>query len=156
MRYARVASVRVRARTEPVLLLRVCRAKRRADCSVSVQLSCRGGDRPRQRRAPSLAHAGDRRRDQASASLRGTRLDIGSHERKLGLPVRSKEVVVLVSVALEQDRDTREDDSQALEEIRQLFARYRRIARHGVVAERVEPVEARADEANGAPEPAER
>jgi hypothetical protein len=65
-------------------------------------------------------------------------------------------VVVLVSVALEQDRDTREDDSQALEEIRQLFARYRRIARHGVVAERVEPVEARADEANGAPEPAER
>jgi hypothetical protein len=34
---------------------------------------------------------------------------------------------------------TRHDDEQALEEIRQLFARYRRIARHGVVAERDEP-----------------
>jgi hypothetical protein len=32
----------------------------------------------------------------------------------------------------------RHDDEQALEEIRQLFARYRRIARHGVVAERDE------------------
>jgi hypothetical protein len=32
----------------------------------------------------------------------------------------------------------RRDDEQALEEIRQLFARYRRIARHGVVAEREE------------------
>src|SRR5689334_16981915 len=42
--------------------------------------------------------------------------------------------------------DTRRDDEQALEEIRQLFARYRRIARHGVVAERTETVE-EADEA---------
>lgn len=42
--------------------------------------------------------------------------------------------------------DTRRDDEQALEEIRQLFARYRRIARHGVVAERTETVED-ADEA---------
>jgi hypothetical protein len=33
---------------------------------------------------------------------------------------------------------TRDHDEQALEEIRQLFARYRRIARHGVVAERDE------------------
>ena len=32
-------------------------------------------------------------------------------------------------------RTSRHDDEQALEEIRQLFARYRRIARHGVVAE---------------------
>ena len=38
----------------------------------------------------------------------------------------------------------RHDDAQALEEIRQLFARYRRIARHGVVAEREESSESRA------------
>ena len=38
----------------------------------------------------------------------------------------------------------RADDSQALEEIRQLFARYRSIARHGVVAEREESSESRA------------
>jgi hypothetical protein len=38
----------------------------------------------------------------------------------------------------------RRDDAQALEEIRQLFARYRQIARHGVVAERDERSEARA------------
>ena len=84
------------------------------------------------------------------------RLDIGRRERMLGCPVRSKEVVVLVSVELEPDRDTRGDESQALEEIRQLFARYRRIARHGVVAERAEPVEVRAEEANGAPVRSER
>jgi hypothetical protein len=41
------------------------------------------------------------------------------------------------------DRDVQHDDEQALEEIRQLFARYRRIARHGMVTERDE----RADEA---------
>jgi len=35
------------------------------------------------------------------------------------------------------------DDTQALEEIRQLFARYRRIARHGMVTERDEPAEER-------------
>ena len=39
----------------------------------------------------------------------------------------------------------RPDDAQALEEIRQLFARYRRIARHGVVAEREEQSESRAE-----------
>ena len=48
----------------------------------------------------------------------------------------------------EPDRDVRHDDEQALEEIRQLFARYRRIARHGIVTERDgradEPEEARA------------
>jgi hypothetical protein len=35
------------------------------------------------------------------------------------------------------------DDREALEEIRRLFARYRRIARHGMVTERDEPVEER-------------
>jgi hypothetical protein len=64
--------------------------------------------------------------------------------------------VVLVSVALEPDRDTRGDDKQALEEIRQLFARYRQIAHHGVVAEHAEPAEARAEEAKAAPVPPER
>jgi hypothetical protein len=48
----------------------------------------------------------------------------------------------------EPDRDVRHDDEQALEEIRQLFARYRRIARHGMVTERDdradEPEQARA------------
>jgi hypothetical protein len=41
-------------------------------------------------------------------------------------------------------RRLRSDDAQALEEIRELFARYRRIARHGVVAERDERPDARA------------
>ena len=36
----------------------------------------------------------------------------------------------------EPDRDVRHEDEEALEEIRQLFARYRRIARHGMVTER--------------------
>ena len=35
------------------------------------------------------------------------------------------------------------DDREALEEIRQLFARYRRIARHGMVTERDDPAEER-------------
>jgi hypothetical protein len=35
------------------------------------------------------------------------------------------------------------DDREALEEIRLLFARYRRIARHGMVTERDEPAEER-------------
>jgi hypothetical protein len=64
--------------------------------------------------------------------------------------------VVLVSVAPELDRDTRDDETQALEEIRQLFARYRQIARHGIVAEHAEPVEAHAEEPNRAPVPPER
>ena len=38
----------------------------------------------------------------------------------------------------EPDREIPRDDEQALEEIRQLFARYRQIARHGMVAERDE------------------
>jgi hypothetical protein len=41
----------------------------------------------------------------------------------------------------EPDRDTRSNDEQALEEIRQLFARYRQIARHGIVTERDEAAE---------------
>ena len=41
----------------------------------------------------------------------------------------------------EPDRDAKSHDEQALEEIRQLFARYRRIARHGRVTERPEPAE---------------
>jgi hypothetical protein len=45
--------------------------------------------------------------------------------------------------AREPDRDVQRDDAQALEEIRQLFARYRRIARHGMVTEREETVEER-------------
>jgi hypothetical protein len=36
----------------------------------------------------------------------------------------------------EPDRDTRHDEQQALEEIRVLFARYRQVARHGMVTER--------------------
>jgi hypothetical protein len=41
----------------------------------------------------------------------------------------------------EPDRETRHDDEQALEEIRQLFARYRQIARHGMVTERDDTAE---------------
>jgi hypothetical protein len=44
----------------------------------------------------------------------------------------------------EPDRDTKTHDEQALEEIRQLFARYRRIARHGRVTERTETADAEA------------
>ena len=43
-----------------------------------------------------------------------------------------------------QESETpKRDDREALEEIRQLFARYRRIARHGMVTERDEPAEER-------------
>jgi hypothetical protein len=52
----------------------------------------------------------------------------------------------------EADRDMRRDDDEALEEIRRLFARYRQLARHGVVSERDET----ADEPEGAPTFAER
>jgi hypothetical protein len=50
-----------------------------------------------------------------------------------------------VGVGYEPDRDTQSDDQQALEEIRRLFARYREAARHGVVIERDEPAELRAE-----------
>jgi hypothetical protein len=47
----------------------------------------------------------------------------------------------------EPGRRLRRDDDQALEEIRKLFARYRRLARHGVVRERDEDeTERRADD----------
>jgi hypothetical protein len=39
----------------------------------------------------------------------------------------------------------------ALEEIRELFARYRRLARHGVIAERVEPPEERLGQSTDSP-----
>jgi hypothetical protein len=43
----------------------------------------------------------------------------------------------------QEPEPTERDDREALEEIRRLFARYRRIARHGMVTERDEPVEER-------------
>jgi hypothetical protein len=45
----------------------------------------------------------------------------------------------------EPDQDVQHEDEQALEEIRQLFARYRRIARHGMVTEREESADERED-----------
>jgi hypothetical protein len=42
----------------------------------------------------------------------------------------------------EPDRNIRRDDEQALEEIRQLFARYRKVARHGRATERDETAKA--------------
>jgi hypothetical protein len=51
----------------------------------------------------------------------------------------------------EPDRDTRYDEQQALEEIRLLFARYRQIARHGMVTERDEHGELQAEESKDAP-----
>ena len=50
----------------------------------------------------------------------------------------------------EPDRDTRHDEQQALEEIRLLFARYRQIARHGMVTEH-EHAELRAEESEDTP-----
>lgn len=47
----------------------------------------------------------------------------------------------------EPDREVRSDDEQALEEIRRLFARYRLVARHGVVSERDQAPEAEEPEA---------
>jgi hypothetical protein len=47
----------------------------------------------------------------------------------------------LVGEGSEPDRTPRDDDQQALEEIRRLFARYRQGARHGVVSERDEAEE---------------
>jgi hypothetical protein len=46
-----------------------------------------------------------------------------------------------VDVKDEPDRESRGDEQQALEEIRQLFARYRQIARHGMVTEQYAPAE---------------
>jgi hypothetical protein len=52
-----------------------------------------------------------------------------------------------VSVGPEPDRDPRHDDEQALWEIHRLFMRSRQTARHGIVTEHDDPVEARAEEA---------
>ncbi len=41
-----------------------------------------------------------------------------------------------MSVATEPERDVRVQDEQALQEIRDLFSRYRRLARHGMVSDR--------------------
>jgi hypothetical protein len=54
-------------------------------------------------------------------------------------------------VERELDRDSQNDDEQALDEIRQLFARYRQVARHGVVTERNEILEGPADDVKAAP-----
>ena len=43
----------------------------------------------------------------------------------------------------QESESPKRDDREALEEIRRLFARYRRIARHGMVTERDEPAEER-------------
>jgi hypothetical protein len=51
----------------------------------------------------------------------------------------------------EPDRDTRYDEQQALEEIRLLFARYRQIARHGMVNERDEHAELQVEDSKDAP-----
>lgn len=56
-----------------------------------------------------------------------------------------------MSVRYEPDRDRQAEDEQALEEIRLLFARYRRVARHGMAQEHDEPVEPRAMESEDAP-----
>jgi hypothetical protein len=50
----------------------------------------------------------------------------------------------------EPDRDPRVDE-EALEEIRLLFARYRRIARHGMVTERDEHDDPRTEASNDVP-----
>jgi hypothetical protein len=44
------------------------------------------------------------------------------------------------------DRERGSNEDQALEEIRLLFARYRQVARHGMVTEHDEPTELRAQE----------
>jgi hypothetical protein len=61
--------------------------------------------------------------------------------------------VFLVNVKPAPVRDTRRDDEQAMEEIRRLFARYRRVARHGQVTERHESPQARRDDAKEAAAP---
>jgi hypothetical protein len=49
---------------------------------------------------------------------------------------------ILMGEEREQEAELRRcADEEALEEIRQLFARYRRIARHGVVREREDAAE---------------
>jgi hypothetical protein len=54
------------------------------------------------------------------------------------------------------DRDRPSNEDQALEEIRRLFARYRQVARHGMVTERDEPAELRAQDPEEASAPPRR
>jgi hypothetical protein len=56
-----------------------------------------------------------------------------------------------MSAGYETDREQQRQEEQALEEIRLLFARYRRAARHAVVTERDEPAEPRAIRSDDAP-----
>jgi hypothetical protein len=58
--------------------------------------------------------------------------------------------VVCVCGTDERDRDIRQDE-EALQEIRLLFARYRRIARLGMVNERDEQAGVRAEEPDDVP-----
>lgn len=59
-------------------------------------------------------------------------------------------------VGREPDQVTRRDDEQALEEIRQLFARYRQVARHGMVTEHGQTPQPPAEKPTEAPAPAGR
>jgi hypothetical protein len=59
-------------------------------------------------------------------------------------------------VAREPDQDRRGEDEQALEEIRQLFARYRQVARHGMVTEHDPTPQPPAEEPAEAPTPSGR
>jgi hypothetical protein len=56
-------------------------------------------------------------------------------------------------VAREPDQAPRGDDEQALEEIRRLFARYRQVARHGIVTEHDQTPRPPAEEPAEAPAP---
>ena len=56
-----------------------------------------------------------------------------------------------MGVGNEPDRETQGAEQQALEEIRRLFERYRRTARHGLVAERDEPADLQHEETEKAP-----
>ena len=51
----------------------------------------------------------------------------------------------------EPDHDKQRDDELALDEIRRLFARYRRIARHAIVTEHDEAPQPLAEEPEKAP-----
>jgi hypothetical protein len=56
-----------------------------------------------------------------------------------------------MSVGNEPDREQQREEEQALEEIRLLFARYRRFARHGMVTEHDEPAEPLASRSEDVP-----
>jgi hypothetical protein len=74
----------------------------------------------------------------------------GPPGRKVERPVPLEGGGSLVGDRDELDRDTRPDE-EALEEIRLLFARYRRIARHGMVTEQNEQTEPHAEDPTDVP-----